>query len=192
MEDTDVLTSRPVKEYQSIVALIDSGDEKFKLGLAWYIIYELIDQSDYHYIDLMKQSTDEIKRILDERYNSLLICGCVKDTYTIQSRAYNRMMSVLKKRRTDPIFNLYNTNYTSISSTIGDYMYHLLTNPDQYFRASKPTELADLIGRSANRVIRNFHQSGLLHLEQSDQPDACMHYVRSYHKAKGCKCSTGW
>lgn len=177
-------------EYQTITDLIDSGDEKFKLGLAWYVIYDMIDSSDYHYIDLLKLPTDDIKRILDERYTKLLLNGRSKDTYSIEGRAYDRMMLIVKKRRTEPLID---EKYNSISSIIGDYMYRLLVNPDKYFRSSKPSELADLIGHSANRVIRNYHQGGILKYNQSLLTgEECMNYIANYHKSKGFKCTTGW
>ena len=114
-------------EYQTITELIDSGDEKFKLGLAWYVIYDMIDRSDYHYIDLMKLPTGDIKHILDERYTKLLLNGRSKDTYSIEGRAYDRMTLIVKKRRMEPLID---EKYDSISTIIGDYMYRLLPYPD--------------------------------------------------------------
>ena len=177
-------------EYQTITELIDSGDEKFKLGLAWYVIYDMIDRSDYHYIDLLKLPTGDIKRILDERYTYLLFNGRPKDAYSIEGRAYNRMMLIVKKRRTEP---LNDERYDSISTIIGDYMYRLLINPDKYFRSSKPSELADLIGHSANRVVRNYHQGGILKYNPSLLTgEESMNYIKIYHKSKGFKYTTGW
>lgn len=177
-------------EYQSIAELIDSGNEKFKLGLAWYVIYDMIDRSDYHYIDLLKLPTEDIKRILDERYNYLLINGRSKDTYSIEGQAYDRFMLILKKLRTDQLIDM---KYDSVSTIIGEYMYRLLINPDKYFRSSKPSELADLIGHSANRVLRNYHQGGILKYDPKLLTgEESMNYITNYHKIKGFKNTTGW
>ena len=177
-------------EYQTITELIESGNEKFKLGLAWYVIYDMIDSSDYHYIDLLKLPIENIKHILDDRYNYLLINGRSKDNYSIEARAYDRFMLILKKLRTDHLIDM---KYDSISAIIGEYMYRLLLNPDKYFRSSKPSELADLIGHSANRVIRNYHQGGILkydpHLLTGEES---INYITNYHKLKGFKNTTGW
>lgn len=180
-------------QYQSITELIDSGDEKFKLGLAWYIIHRYVgNRSDYHYIDLLKLSTEEIKRILDERYNYFLITGSdVDDLSSIDTR--NDIKTIIKRLRLTIDCGNYTPDYSSPSMLIGDFMYRVLIEPDKYFTDKKPTRLGDRIGRAANRVIRNYQTGGLLYWDPSNQsPDACMHYVQSYHKAKGFKRTTGW
>ena len=181
-------------QYQSIAELIDSGDEKFKIGLAWYVIYRIVDnKSDYHYIDLLELPTEDIKRILDEHYAYLLLDGKPPgyimpiDYATLTS--YNQAMSIIKKRRTDFWVCREEHKSSSISFIIGDYMYRLLINPDKYFRSTKRSELADLIGHAANRVIRNYQTAKILKEVHSDN---CMDYIKNYHKSKGFKRTTGW
>lgn len=190
---TAATEERITPTYQSIPELIDSGDVKFKLGLAWYVIYDMVDISDYHYIDLLKLPTEEIKRILDERYNYLLLTSAVREDATPADQSYARLMLILKRFRAEVGSFVKSFRYSSPSEMIGNYMYHLLIHPDRYFKSSKPSALADLIGHSANRVIRNYHQCGILKYDPKLlQGEECMNYINNYHKLKGFRCTTGW
>lgn len=180
-------------QYQTITELIDSGDEKFKLGLAWYIIHRFVgNHGDYHYIELLKLPIEEIKKILDERYNYFLITGSdVDDLAAIDTR--NDIKVIIKRMRLSVYSGTYKPDYSSPSMLIGDFMYNILIEPDKYFSDKKPTRLADRIGRAANRVIRNYQTGGFLFWDPSSQtPEACMQYIQSYHKSKGFKRTTGW
>ncbi len=187
-------------QYSSIEELIDSGDERFKLGLAWYVIYRINKkrQDDYAYgFQYLKLSIDEIKELLNERYNWLLLhgyksCSCEPHRYHAFYETYSDLKLIINSLRKEHSEYIPQLTYNNIASTIGDYMYHLLVNPDKYFRSSEPSDLANLIGLAANRVIRNCFGNGIFKDNKPINLPHCTDYVKTYHRSKGFRYTTGW
>ncbi len=182
-------------QFHSIEELIDSGDEKFKLGLAWYLIYrEIFDGNDYAYSSMLKEdSAEEIKKKLDKVYVKFLLQGDLNKQDLGCSMTYDDITMILKHARRKGYFGRFGfrdngyAQYNSISEDIGNYMYTCLADPNTYLKKNR--KVSDIVDHAANRVIRNYHDAKLL---KRDTSMDCMKYISSYYALKEFDRESSW
>ena len=71
--DNTTSTEQPKLTY---IELIDEGSKKFKYGLLWWFMYTHFRHGDYHYIQLLKLTEQEIH---DKLSKGLQFCHLYSD-----------------------------------------------------------------------------------------------------------------
>lgn len=180
--------------YSNYFELIDSGNQKFKYGLVWYLVYELVDPdvrfgfgSDYHYIDLLELSENEIKNklepIIDEAIINSLTCFKSRERHGL---IYD-LLDELHKLQFFPIFE-NKTKLIGMTDWLSEFMYHVLTQPENFKHLKT---LMEIVSHSANRVIRNFHAAKLV-ASTEETKKHCLEYISLYYKHHGLRVRVDW
>lgn len=182
--------------YQNYFELIDSGSKKFKYGLVWYLIYELVDPdseyghglfgSDYHYIDLLKLSEEEIKNKLEPILDKTIVQKIMVNDPRIECCLVYRLIDDLRKLHFIPHFESNNLN--SMTDWLSEIMYYILIHPEEFKRRKS---LMETVSHAANRVIRNY-QGAKLVVTSKEILDHCLEYVNLYYKYRGLKVHVDW
>lgn len=184
---------------QTITKLIDEGSTKFKYGLLWYLMYSAFECSDYHYIDFLKLSENEIHDILkphvefanyvksnDFQYHYYYIKDLKKfvgdKCLFITVDSLKTKSSFNEEEKQDKILIMSRLKFDEVDY-LSDIMYYLLTH-DTFHRM----KFMDTIYHAANRVIRNYSSAGLIKIDKS----CCMTYIQCYRKEKRLKGECNW
>ena len=190
-----------------IVRVIDEGSKKFKYGLLWFLIHDLLgNRSDYHYQDLMKLSEKEIHNILKPniewshyaeyshnwhlydniaRLRKFAIRNmCHGDNFALIGPTYPHHL--LESEKDIEITDIDKEAHIIFDEVdfLADVMYCLLTD-NRWARC----KIMETVHHAANRVIRNYQEAELI---RDNRDLDCLTYVQSYYKRKGIKCKCIW